>query len=74
MKVSVAPRKQQQGGQTGFIHFGARKGATYLLTKEHLLNTIRLELAGRAAEMVFYGHNTTQAAKDLDRATKVVSS
>jgi cell division protease FtsH len=46
----------------------------YLHTKEELVDTMKVFLAGRAAEQVVFGRVTNGAANDLERATELARS
>jgi cell division protease FtsH len=46
----------------------------YLHTKEELLDTMKVFLAGRAAEQVVFGRVTNGAANDLEKATMLARS
>ncbi len=43
----------------------------YMLTRDYLLKTIAVLLAGRAAEEIIYNERTTGAGNDLERATEM---
>jgi cell division protease FtsH len=46
----------------------------YLRTKEELIDTMKVFLAGRAAEQVVFGRVTNGAANDLEKATELARS
>jgi cell division protease FtsH len=46
----------------------------YLLTKEELIDMMKIALAGRAAEQVVFGRVTNGAANDLERVTALARS
>ena len=67
-KISILPR----GTTLGFVmHVNEEDNDKFLHSKEELLNQIKVCLAGRAAEDVFYGDVTTGASNDLEKANKI---
>ena len=69
-KISILPR----GTTLGFVmHANEEEDDKFLQSKEELLNRIRVCLAGRAAEEVFFGDVTTGAANDLEKANGIVN-
>ena len=70
-KISILPR----GTTLGFVlHANEDEDDKFLNTREELLNRIRVSLAGRAAEEVFFGDITTGAHNDLEKANKIATS
>lgn len=70
-KISILPR----GTTLGFVmHANEEDDDKFLQSKEELLNRIRVCLAGRAAEEVFFGDVTTGAANDLEKANGIVEA
>ena len=70
-KISILPR----GTTLGFVmHANEEEDDKFLQSKEELLNRIRVALAGRAAEEVFFGDVTTGAANDLEKANNIVEA
>ena len=70
-KISILPR----GTTLGFVmHANEEEDDKFLQSKEELLNRIRVCLAGRAAEEVFFGDVTTGAANDLEKANNIVEA
>ena len=67
-KISILPR----GTTLGFVmHVNEEDNDKWLHSKEELINQIKVCLAGRAAEDVFYGDVTTGASNDLEKANKI---
>lgn len=70
-KISILPR----GSALGFVmHANEEEDDKFLQSKVELLNRIRVCLAGRAAEEVFFGDVTTGAANDLEKANGIVEA
>jgi cell division protease FtsH len=69
-KVSIIPRGIGALGYT--IHRPTED--RYLMTAEELDDKIAVLLGGRAAEHVIFGHLSTGAADDLQRATEIARS
>ena len=70
-KISILPR----GTTLGFVmHVNEEDNDKWLHSKEELLNQIKVCLAGRAAEDVFFGDVTTGASNDLEKANKIAVS
>ena len=70
-KISILPR----GTTLGFVmHANEEEDDKFLSSKEELLNRIKVCLAGRAAEKVFFGDVTTGASNDLEKANGIVES
>ena len=72
-KISILPR----GTTLGFVmHVNEEEDDKYLNSKVELINRIRVCLAGRAAEEVFFGKDnvTTGAANDLEKANKLATA
>ena len=70
-KISILPR----GTTLGFVmHVNEENNDKWLHSKEELMNQIKVCLAGRAAEDVFYGDVTTGASNDLEKANKIATN
>ena len=70
-KISILPR----GTTLGFVmHANEDEDDKFLQSKTELLNRIRVALAGRAAEQIFFGDVTTGAANDLEKANGIVEA
>lgn len=70
-KISILPR----GTTLGFVlHANEDEDDKFLNTRDELLNRIKVSLAGRAAEEVFFGDITTGAHNDLEKANKIATS
>lgn len=70
-KISILPR----GSALGFVmHVNEDEEDKFLSSKQELLNRIKVCLAGRAAEEVFFGDVTTGASNDLEKANKLATS
>ena len=70
-KISILPR----GTTLGFVmHANEEEDDKFLQSKVELLNRIRVCLAGRAAEEIFFGDVTTGAANDLEKANGIVEA
>ena len=70
-KISILPR----GTTLGFVmHVNEEDNDKFLHSKEELINQIKVCLAGRAAEDVFYGDVTTGASNDLEKANKIATN
>ena len=70
-KISILPR----GTTLGFVmHVNEEDNDKWLHSKDELLNQIKVCLAGRAAEDVFYGDVTTGASNDLEKANKIANN
>jgi len=67
-KISIIPRAAGALGYTIQMPLEDR----YLLSKEELLDRIRVLLAGRAAEDVVFGAISTGASDDLEKASSIV--
>jgi cell division protease FtsH len=69
-KVSVIPRG------IGALGYTIQRPTEdrFLMTKEELENKMAVMLGGRAAEHVVFGHFSTGAADDLERATRIARS
>lgn len=67
-KISILPR----GTTLGFVlHANEDEEDRFLSSREELMNRIKVNLAGRAAESVFFGDITTGASNDLEKANKI---
>ena len=70
-KISILPR----GTTLGFVmHANEEEDDKFLQSKSELMNRIKVCLAGRAAEEVFFGDVTTGAANDLEKANGLVEA
>ena len=70
-KISILPR----GTTLGFVmHANEEEDDKFLQSKEELMNRIKVCLAGRAAEEIFFGDVTTGAANDLEKANGIVEA
>ena len=70
-KISILPR----GTTLGFVmHANEEEDDKFLQSKDELLNRIRVALAGRAAEHIFFDDVTTGAANDLEKANGIVEA
>jgi cell division protease FtsH len=70
-KISILPR----GTTLGFVmHANEEEDDKFLQSKSELMNRIKVCLAGRAAEEVFFGDVTTGAANDLEKANGIVEA
>ena len=70
-KISILPR----GTTLGFVlHANEDEEDKFLSSREELMNQIKVCLAGRAAEAVFFGDVTTGASNDLEKANKIATS
>jgi cell division protease FtsH len=67
-KISIIPRTAGTLGYTLRMPLEDR----YLLSKDELLDRIRVLLAGRAAEDVVFGVVSTGASDDLEKASEIV--
>jgi len=68
LKVSIVPRAS---GALGYAQYMPEDIPLY--SKEHLIDRLKVALAGRAAEELFIGRITTGAADDLDKVTKIAN-
>jgi len=66
-KISIIPRGIGALGYT----LQRPTGDRYLMTESELRNKIKVLFGGRAAEIVIYGHFSTGAADDLQKATNI---
>ena len=70
-KISILPR----GSALGFVmHVNEDEDDKFLSSKEELMNRIKVMLAGRAAEEIFFGDVTTGASNDLEKANNLVEA
>jgi len=67
LKVTIIPRSN---GALGFAQY--LPSEVFLRTKDQIMHTVYMSLAGRAAEQVFFGKVTTGASDDLRRVTDLV--
>jgi len=68
-KVSIVSR----GDALGYAYYVPNEDR-YVRTKEELLDSMKITLAGRAAEHVVFGRITTGAADDLEKVTALARS
>ncbi|KAL9184456.1 hypothetical protein ACHAXT_002542 [Thalassiosira profunda] len=69
LKVTIIPRTS---GALGFAQYLPKE--VFLRTQEQIMDIVKMALAGRAAEEVFFGRVTTGASDDLRRVTQLVYS
>jgi len=69
-KITIVPRTKGSLGYTMYLP----EEEKYLTTKEEMLDRITTLLAGRAAESIVFDVETTGAADDIQRATKMARS
>ena len=69
-KITIVPRTKGSLGYTMYLP----EEEKYLSTKEEMLDRITTLLAGRAAESIVFDVETTGAADDIQRATKMARS
>lgn len=70
-KVSILPR----GNTLGFLlHAPEEDNDKFLYTQEELENKVKVSLAGRIGEELFFGKATTGASDDLNKATSLVKT
>ena len=69
-KVSIIPRGRGALGYTLTLPDEDR----YIVTKEEILARIRVTMGGRSAEEVVFGHKSTGAEDDLQKATQLARS
>lgn len=67
LKVTIVARAS---GALGFAQYLPKE--IFLRTKEQILDTVCMALAGRAAEQILIGNYTTGASDDLRRVTQIV--
>jgi cell division protease FtsH len=65
-KVSIVGR----GNALGYAYY-VPKEDRYVRTKEELIDSMKITLAGRAAEHVVFGRISTGAADDLEKVTEL---
>jgi cell division protease FtsH len=65
-KVTIIAR----GDALGYAYYLPSEDR-YLLTKEELVDTMTVALAGRAAEQIVFGRVTNGAANDLEKVTEI---
>jgi cell division protease FtsH len=68
-KVSIVSR----GAALGYAYYVPNEDR-YVRTKEELIDSMKIALAGRAAEQVVFGRITTGAADDLEKVTALARS
>lgn len=66
-KITIIPR----GSALGVTHFMPERDK-YMETKEQLIANVMAALGGRAAEELVFGHLSTGASSDFQRATTIV--
>merc|ERR1719287_446993 len=69
LKVTIIPRSN---GALGYAQYLPKE--VFLRTQEQIMDIVKMALAGRAAEEVFFGRVTTGASDDLKRVTQLVYS
>ncbi|KAL7543839.1 hypothetical protein ACHAXR_013278 [Thalassiosira sp. AJA248-18] len=69
LKVTIIPRSN---GALGYAQYLPKE--VFLRTQEQIMHIVKMALAGRAAEEVFFGRVTTGASDDLRRVTQLVYS
>ena len=69
-KITIVPRTKGSLGYTMYLP----EEEKFLSTKDEMLDRIITLLAGRAAESIVFGIETTGAADDIQRATKMARS
>jgi len=69
LKVTIIPRTS---GALGYAQYLPKE--VFLRTEEQIMHIVKMALAGRAAEEVFFGRVTTGASDDLRRVTQLVYS
>ena len=68
-KVSIVSR----GNALGYAYYVPNEDR-YVRTKEELIDSMKITLAGRAAERVVFGRISTGAADDLEKVTELARS
>jgi cell division protease FtsH len=68
-KVSIVSR----GDALGYAYYVPNEDR-YVRTKEELIDSMKITLAGRAAEQVVFGRISTGAADDLEKVTALARS
>jgi AFG3 family protein len=69
MKVTIIPRSN---GALGYAQYLPKE--VFLRTEEQIMHIVKMALAGRAAEEIFFGKVTTGASDDLRRVTDLIYS
>lgn len=69
VKVTIIPRSS---GALGYAQYLPKE--VFLRTQDQIMDIVKMALAGRAAEEVFFGRVTTGASDDLRRVTQLVYS
>jgi AFG3 family protein len=69
VKVTIIPRSS---GALGYAQYLPKE--VFLRTQDQIMDIVKMALAGRAAEEVFFGRVTTGASDDLRRVTGLVYS
>ena len=69
MKVTIIPRSS---GALGYAQYLPKE--VFLRTEEQIMHIVKMALAGRAAEEIFFGKVTTGASDDLRRVTDLIYS
>ena len=69
LKVTIIPRSS---GALGYAQYLPKE--VYLRSQDQIMDIVKMALAGRAAEEVFFGRVTTGASDDLRRVTQLVYS
>jgi AFG3 family protein len=69
VKVTIIPRSS---GALGYAQYLPKE--VFLRTQDQIMDIVKMALAGRAAEEVFFGRVTTGASDDLRRVTRLIYS
>ena len=69
VKVTIIPRSS---GALGYAQYLPKE--VFLRTQDQIMDIVKMALAGRAAEEVFFGRVTTGASDDLRRVTGLIYS
>jgi len=69
LKVTIIPRSS---GALGYAQYLPKE--VFLRTQDQIMDIVKMALAGRAAEEVFFGRVTTGASSDLMKVTQLVYS
>jgi AFG3 family protein len=69
LKVTIIPRSS---GALGFAQYLPKE--VFLRSQDQIMDIVRMALAGRAAEEIFFGNVTTGASDDLNKVTRIVYS
>jgi len=69
VKLTIIPRSS---GALGYAQYLPKE--VFLRTQDQIMDIVKMALAGRAAEEVFFGRVTTGASDDLRRVTRLIYS